>query len=812
MVQKHKAVKYKVIAGYVLLFAMAFLSVWLVYTEILKLAGSGRNSEENKKIIHISNTIANLYASEAIGRNAILTETEADFEKYNILINSIDLEINNIKKGVDSDQISKFDSIQLLISRKRNSISEIIAFHKKNPHKDTYVKAIEGINKTKDSIVKNIKSVETKKQYPGQKSVNAILSPRLRESLSKPTVPNDSMAMAFNKVLKDIRNKERQLDHILFLKEQRLLDENRIISEQLREILTSLENEFFQKSVRQMRQSELGIQKTFKNIAWIGAFAILVFIIFAWIIIRDLSINQKYRRQLESLNQENEELLRTKSMLMATVTHDLQTPLGSIIGFHDLIKDSGITGKQKQYLNNINESANYILKLVNDLLDFSRLENNRISIEKTAFNIKNVIENTCRTLEPMAENKGIELNWDVNEELNSNFISDPYRIKQVLTNLVSNAIKFTPEGSVEVTAKIEDADIHISVIDTGIGISKEKHADVFKEFTQAHAGIEKKFGGTGLGLTISKKILELLDGEIIIESEEGQGSIFTVIIPCIAAGVFISPDILPEDNTIETYPSLKGKKILIVDDDTMQLTLMTELFLNYPVIVKTEINAASVISLLENEKFDLVLTDIQMPSIDGFELIQLIRNNINNHVLNLPVIALSGKRDLTAKDFTDGGFNAHHPKPVQLKELLNLITEIFGSKAITPPVVDKPLINTENQPLYNLRSLAQFTYNDPESLKTILRTFIDSAKENCIALKDAVNAQSEQALAETAHKMIPMLKQMEVFSIVEILEPLEDRTYTMDWTELTAYTENICLKMEALCDAFISEINQSSIL
>lgn len=806
MVQKPKAVKYKVIIGYVLLFAMAALSVWLVYTEISKI-GSGQSSNDNKTIIRISNTVANLYSSEAMGRKSILTESDSDFKKYDQLINNIHLELDDIKKSVEKDQVAKFDSIQLLLNRKRNSIAEIIAYHKQYGHKNPYTRAIEGIYDTKDSLVKKSKPIQVTRRYKWQKTINDLLTQRAKDSLGRPPVSNDSLAMAFDKILTDLLYKEKQIDYQLFQKEQKLLQENRIISDQLRVILTSVENEFLQKTYEQIRKSESVMQKTIENIAWIGAITFLILIIFAWIILRDLTINQNYRKQLEVLNHENQELLRTKSMLMATVTHDLQTPLGSIIGFHDLIKDSGITGKQKQYLSNIKESANYILKLVNDLLDFSRLENNRISIEKTGFNIKTVIENTCKTLEPMAFNKGIELNWDISEELNANFISDPYRIKQVLTNLISNAVKFTPEGSVEVSGRIESNNIHISVIDTGIGISKAKHVDVFKEFTQAHSGIEKKFGGTGLGLTISKKILELLDGEIVLESEEGQGSIFTIIIPCIPAANNPMINEEPAEAIInERYPLLKGKKILIIDDDNMQLTLMKELLLNYPVIVKTEINAASVIQILEEEPFDLILTDIQMPSIDGFELVKLIRSNPNNHIVSLPVIALSGKRDLTAKDFTDGGFNGHHPKPIQLEELLDMISEILGGEKVNTVII-KEESNTVSTPLYNLRSLAQFTNNDPESLKTILKTFIDSAEENCLALKDAVKAQSEQKLAETAHKMIPMLKQMEVHSIVELLVPLEDMTYDMDWPLLEKYVDSVTDKIKELCEAFRDEIN-----
>lgn len=156
-----------------------------------------------------------------------------------------------------------------------------------------------------------------------------------------------------------------------------------------------------------------------------------------------------------------------------------------------LIKNTEINPKQKQYLDNIKHSSNYILKLVNDLVDFSKLENDRIKIEKVSFNFKDLIESTCKPLEPNATNKSIELNWDVEDALDDNFVSDPYRLKQILTNLISNAIKFTQEGSVEVMAKIEAQNIVVSVIDTGIGIAKNKQKAVFKEFTQAHSGIEK---------------------------------------------------------------------------------------------------------------------------------------------------------------------------------------------------------------------------------------------------------------------------------------------------------------------------------
>ena len=795
MVQRPKSIKYKVVAGYLLLFAIAVLSVWFVYTEILKIARPAQNAGDNNKIIRISNTIAGLYASEAIGRASILSTSASDLRRYNHFTDSINTEIESIKQDVEPAQAQKFDSVQMLLRRKKNSIAEIIKYRKNYNAYNTFSKAIDGINFTKDSIWKQVKPIKITKISEWRKVANSILTPQQLDSLSKLPVSNDSLVIAFENVLNRLLARDNKLRYQLYHKEQKMLEENRVISDQLRVILASVENEFVQKTYKNIDNSQTALANTVKTMAWVGAVTLFFLIVFAYIIITDLTTQQNYRKKLEVLNLENEELLRSKSMLMATVTHDLQTPLGSIIGFHDLIKKLGVTPKQSHYLANIKESANYILKLVNDLLDFSRLENNRITIERSGFNMKQVIEAACRSLEPMAFDKNVELTWDIEDELNANFTSDPYRIKQVLTNLISNALKFTHEGSVEITAKKEGNSIIISVLDTGIGIAKENHAAVFKEFTQAHTGIEKKFGGTGLGLTISKKIIELLDGTISLESQEGQGSIFTITLPAIPAEnvLQVKAEIPAKPNM---YDLLKGKRILMVDDDNVQLMLMKELFMHYPVTVVTEINSASALHLIENETFDVLLTDIQMPIIDGFELVKQIRQHMNTAIADMPAIALSGKRDLAPQDYILRGFTAHHPKPIQIEQLLELIAGIFSDAT----VFDSNLLQQNgNGTLYSLTSLSQFTHNDPDSLNTILETFIESAKENCAALQQAAQEKDADMVAQIAHKMIPMLRQMEVFSIADRLLPLEDRTIQFIDGELQLYIDDICRRVTELC-------------
>ncbi|RZJ33999.1 MAG: response regulator [Flavobacterium sp.] len=662
MSQKPKAIKGKVVIGYLLLFLIAVSSVWFIYTEILKIADpSANNGDDNKKIIRISDAIAGLFAAEAVGRNSILTGSPKDLATYNKMLDSISAQIEEIKIESDGEQLGKLDTIQNLLKRKRNSIIEIIAFRKKNNVENAFDRAVGQVSKVKDSLARSVKPVEFRDNTQMWQFLNKVLTKTQKDSLSRLPVSNDELTNAIEKMLTKLIVRDNKMKYDLFRKEQKLQDENRILSDRLRVVLSSLEKEILAKSYAKINRSRDAIDSTVGTMAWIGAVTFLLLVIFAWIIVRDLSINQRYRQQLEVLNSQNENLLRSKTMLMATVTHDIQTPLGSVIGFTDLLKNTDTNPKQKQYIENIAHSSQYIVKLVNDLVDFSKLENNKITIEEVSFNFRDLIENTCRPLEQNAINKHIELNWDIDEELDDNFVSDPYRIRQILTNLISNAIKFTQEGSVQVVAGSSAGMITVSVIDTGIGIARSQQGNVFEEFTQAHAGIEKKFGGTGLGLTIAKRMLQLLGGDISLESEEGQGSIFTISIPKVRSEIS-SPSFAKEKRESE-FDFLKDKRILIVDDDAMQLTLMKEIFANYPVEIVTEADSVKALELLDKFGFDLILSDLQMPNIDGFELVRRIRNGRKSEI---PVIALSGKRDLSPDDFVAKGFTASHPKPLQL--------------------------------------------------------------------------------------------------------------------------------------------------
>lgn len=799
-----KSIKFKIAIVYIVLFAAALFSGGYIFKEVKRITLPEQSViEESNKVFLVSSAITSLYSSEASSRSAILTGKEKDIKAYNSQIDSIYNQIEHIKLDViDPYIVQKLDTVQLLLDKKKKSFSEIISFRKSINQNENYDSAIKEIYSAKEEIEKNHKpKVEVTERQ--RKSLLSRLGQALRAetpdtvkiTINEPKM-TDSLVNAMERIFAEAQKKDSKFQRELLQKEQSLLLENKILTDQLRTILQSVEQNIINTSYQKINESKAIIGNATDNIAWIGGSAIITVIILGWIILQDLNQTQQYRIRLEKLNREKEDLLRSKTMLLATVTHDIQTPLGSVLGFTDLLSKTQLNDKQNKYIKNIQSSSEYIVKLVNDLVDFSKLENNKISISEEVFNFKTLINDTCFPLVPIADNKKITFKWTIDENLNDKFTSDPERIKQVLTNLITNAIKFTQEGGIELVAKSNETQIIIQVIDSGIGIAKSQIEHVFQEFRQAHDGIEKKFGGTGLGLNISKRIITLLNGTITASSELNRGSVFTITLPKKTAPQVDTISSINNNDKSIVEKRLKEKKVLIIDDDKLQLQLMEEIFTPLFKEVILINDASNAISILTSNHFDLVLTDIQMPKMDGFELIQIIRET--SETKNIPVIALSGKRNLTPEDFTELGFTSSHPKPIKFPKLVkeiglilfpNLKDELNNVEVEIETEVE---IKTPSNQLYNLDKIREFIGASTDAMNNILVIFIESTQENLLDLKYAAEDLDIESLSNIAHKMIPMFKQLEILKIVPLLEHLEDHSITFqNKNEAIKYVNNI---------------------
>lgn len=784
MSKKSKSIKTKIITGYVLLSVVGAVSILFLYNEILKW---GKPKSEifsrNQQLIDLSDALTKLYTAEATEGNTALSVSKTEFSNYNQLIDSVIHKMQSLKKHESRIQDTRLDSISLLLSQKKNLVAQIRKLNTQYTNESSFSTLRKKLQHTRDSLRHSTHKVDLSKSNHrmmrelGDYFSFVVEDEKVVDSISRAPVSESELLAHSDKVITELIAREDKLKNELRDRENVLQLKNRELSGKIQFLLSSIEKEILDNTYIEISQNQKDIERTTLFLYWAGVLGVILLLFFGWIILRDLTRQQQYRDKLEKLNQENSMLLRSKTMLIATVNHDLQTPLGSILGFSDLLKKTTLDPTQTQYVNNISNSSEYILNLVNDLVDFSKLENNKIKINKVAFNPKQLIESTFHTLKRNAVDKDILLLYEVDDNLNTNIISDPHRVKQILTNLVTNAIKFTQKGYVKIHGQIQDGNVLFCIEDTGIGISKNQQNLIFEEFTQAHPDIEKQFGGTGLGLTISKRLVKLLGGEIQVQSEEGKGSVFTFSIPFIKDGNRDKKDQNIEINT----DFLKNKKILIVDDDKMQLTLMKALFSNYPIELTTENDATKVVSLLEKNTFDLIFTDIQMPKKSGFVLLQRIRNHEKKHINTIPLIALSGKRDLSIEDFTEKGFTYFLGKPLQMKEALQVMKAVFEERKIEI----LPDLNFEQSEeitaLYDLSSLKQFISDDTQALQNIISVFIESTKTSIEELK--TNSQDLEKLSHTAHRMIPMLRQIESIEVVLLLEKLESKEIELQNTE-----------------------------
>ncbi len=389
-----------------------------------------------------------------------------------------------------------------------------------------------------------------------------------------------------------------------------------------------------------------------------------------------------------------------KSEFLANMSHELRTPMNGIIGFTDLVLTTEMQKSQREYLSNVKKSAYGLLDIINDVLDFSKIEAGKLVIDRTLFRLDELVEETMDILTVKAFEKNLEMICYVEPGMPSQFNGDPVRIRQVLVNLLGNAIKFTQGGEILVSLvkaggiyRKDDKqylDIELSVKDTGIGISKEKLAKIFESFTQADSSTTRKYGGTGLGLTISKSIAELMHGNLSVKSETGNGSIFTLHLPL---------EVINEHPQVSARNKLPLKKVLIVDDnDTSRWQLQQ--ILNYFMIINVTAKSASdAIKKIESanvaEPFDLIITDYHMSEMDGVQLTRELRKNLFG--IELPVILMlsSLEKDLFQHEADKTKLFNILTKPVKLYELYGMLCSLFIKQkqvnkiSTTAPVIKK---------------------------------------------------------------------------------------------------------------------------
>lgn len=774
-----RSITYKVIVSYLIAAILTSVAFWVIITQITNyFEMTELQDDDSKNLFLISKATTDLYEAESLGRNLTRTGDTSKMNLYRSRIKNIKETITKIAdRSKDSAQLRKVDTIKSLLEKKNSNLNELIALYSQND-KSYYKEVFSELKRTDDTFISWDYENRFANLLPHQRDALVKWLNYAKKdnagNLSNKTV--DSLAKSLKKVLSNLDRKDRNVKRKITKKENALLENDQIISKQLRDFLASIEQNEISASYQRVEASQQILNRTTKIIALVAGLIIVLVVIFLVLITRDISKSNKYRVELEEAKVFAESLLRSKESFMNMITHDLRSPLNTVLGYSELLQDTSLDKKQSYYVNSLKKSSDYTIHLVNDLLDLSKLDAGKMVVENLPFRPDKLIHEVMTVAIPLVDKKELSITLQVADELHKQYLGDPFRIKQILTNLVTNAYKFTENGGITVNATLQPyapnniknkfGALCIEVIDTGIGIPEEQQKLIFEEFSQASGAIEKQYGGSGLGLTITQKIITLLDGSIQLRSELGKGSTFRIEIPIDAVTLEYT-----EEKPKQTVRSFKNKRILIVDDDPAQLALTTEVVSGTDISFDTQSDATQVLEMMTNHRYDAIFTDIQMPKLSGFELLRQIRQHYS--FAPTPVVALSGRTDFDKEYYRQVGFVASLQKPYAPNDLLMVLSEVLEIPMHTTlkPAPHTYIKVSRNE--YDLDDLLEFAQGDLSSLHMIINTFCDSSIDNANELSECLDQKNYEQIPRIAHRMLPMFRQIKATGIVEILETLE---------------------------------------
>ena len=571
--------------------------------------------------------------------------------------------------------------------------------------------------------------------------------------------------------LKEVAQKRQEKNVAVQRRKRHLRYLDKMLNARIDSLLKGYEQDMLIKAREEDNRQEQVRQHSARIIGGIAVGAVLLSAFFLILIGRDVTRSNRYRRELEEARRRAEDLLETREKLMLAITHDFKAPLGSIMGYADLLSRLTVDERQRFYLDNMKTSSEHLLKLVVDLLDFHRLDLNKAEVNRVSFHPARLLDEIRVSFEPLTAAKGLTLNCEIAPELEGTYICDPLRLRQIINNLLSNAVKFTEKGSISLKARYEQRLLVVAVTDTGKGIKPDDRERIFQEFTRLPGAQGKE--GFGLGLSIVRMLVQLLEGSIEVDSTLGQGSTFTLRVPIypiqnnssVTAGTPQTKK-TSADTTDAPAPPIQ-KKVILIDDDRIQLTLTAAMLKQGGLKSVCCQQVDELLEALRTQDFDVLLTDVQMPAINGFDLLTLLRESNIPQARTIPIIAVTARSDMKHDEFVAHGFSGCLHKPFTVAELLAELAQEKPSQERTQPEPQS------SKGKYNFAALTAFTDDDPETSHSILESFVNETHLNIKRLEEALNEADTKKAAAVAHKMIPLFTLVEAEELAATLRILE---------------------------------------
>jgi len=538
------------------------------------------------------------------------------------------------------------------------------------------------------------------------------------------------------------------------------------------------------------------------------------------------SINLKHKEGFEGLildcrditqrKRDAEELLRAqkaKEQFLANMSHEIRTPINGIAGMANLLSASTSNEDREKYINAIKNSTENLKVIINDILDLSVIESGKLKLEKIGFNIKYQLGAVIDTFQFQCNEKGIDLNFKITPEADTVLLGDPVRLNQILINLISNAVKFTHIGEIKVDVSLQKKEgkmhyITFSVSDTGVGIPDGKIHQIFDSFTQADESVTRRYGGTGLGLSIVKQLVELQNGELDVTSQESKGTTFSFTIPYESGKIqdLVQPERKRDDKPVQH--SFEGLKVLLVEDNDINRLYALNILKKWKCDVDGAENGYIALEKLRSRDYDIILMDIQMPIMDGYEATKSIRNTLPEPKSKIPIIALTANAIKGDNEkCLEIGMNDYLSKPFQPEDLFDSLSKFVSeskpkSKKKSAEILT---VTAEGDQLTDLTYLHSICNGDKNFMQEMVETFITNTPSAINEMQKWSHKAEWIKVGQTAHRIKPSIAFMGLESLKPIIKKIE--TYGKE-SKSTDKIPALINTLSEKCQVAINELNK----